>query len=72
MKNVLGKSSPNRARSRLKGMAVPLRARELTEGARRLQTAGLAGDGATCQIVGPAVLAALGRAQAAILDYLSS
>ena len=56
----------------LLGMAVPLRARELTEGARRLQTAGLAGDGATCQIVGPAVLAALGRAQAAILDYLSS
>jgi len=56
----------------LLGMAVPLRARELSEGARQLQEAGLAGDAVACQRVSQAVLAALGRAQAAILEYLSS
>ena len=56
----------------LLGMAVPLRARELTAVARRLQEAGLAGDATACQAAGQIVLAALNRAQAAILEYLDS
>lgn len=56
----------------LLGMAVPLRARELTDEARRLQAAGLAGDEAACRQAGRAVLAALERAQTSIVEYLSS
>ena len=55
----------------LLGMAVPLRAGGLIEQARRLQEAGLSGDGAACRLSGETVLAALERVQAAIRRYLS-
>ena len=55
----------------LLGMALPLRAGGLIEQARRLQEAGLAGDGAACRLSGERVLAALERVQAAIRRYLS-
>lgn len=56
----------------LLGMAVPLRARDLIEQARRLQEAGLTGDAAACRLHGQDVLAALDRVQAAIRRYLSA
>ncbi len=55
----------------LLGMAVPLRAGGLIEQARRLQEAGLAGDGAACRESGESVLTALESVQAAIRRYLS-
>jgi len=54
----------------LLGMAVPLRARALTEGARRLQEAGLSGDGPGCREAARFVLEELERVQKAIGELL--
>jgi PAS domain S-box-containing protein len=54
----------------LLGMAVPLRARGLTEDARRLQEAGLAGDAAGCREACNRVRGELDRVQSAIRDLL--
>jgi len=54
----------------LLGMAVPLRARGLTEGARRLQEAGLAGDADGCREACRLVQGELDRVQSAIRDLL--
>ncbi|OLN26988.1 sensory box histidine kinase/response regulator [Desulfovibrio sp. DV] len=54
----------------LLGMAVPLRARALTEGARRLQEAGLTGDADGCRDACRLVSDELGRVQTAIRDLL--
>ncbi|KHK01509.1 PAS domain S-box protein [Desulfovibrio sp. TomC] len=54
----------------LLGMAVPLRARALTEGARRLQEAGLSGDADGCREACRLVSDELDRVQAAIRDLL--
>jgi PAS domain S-box-containing protein len=55
----------------LLGMAVPLRARRLTEEARRLQVAGLAREPEACRLAARAVLDALALAEAAIREYLA-
>jgi PAS domain S-box-containing protein len=55
----------------LLGMAVPLRARDLTEGARRLQEAGLTGDAAGCHAACRFVQGELERVQAAIRELLA-
>jgi PAS domain S-box-containing protein len=55
----------------LLGMAVPLRARRLTEEARRLQVAGLARQPEACRLAGREVLDALDRVQTAIREYLA-
>lgn len=55
----------------LLGMAVPLRARHLTEVARRLQVAGLAKDPEACRLAGLEVLDALALVQTAIRAYLA-
>jgi PAS domain S-box-containing protein len=52
------------------GMAVPLRARRLTEGARRLQEAGLSGDAAGCREASRFVRDELGRVLTAIRELL--
>jgi PAS domain S-box-containing protein len=52
------------------GMAVPLRARRLTEGARRLQETGLSGDAAGCLEACRFVKDELGRVQTAIRELL--
>ncbi|MFP5258454.1 MAG: ATP-binding protein [Acidobacteriota bacterium] len=54
----------------LLGMAVPLRARGLTEGARRLQEAGLAGDADGCRYACRLVKDELDRIQTTIRDLL--
>jgi PAS domain S-box-containing protein len=54
----------------LLGMAVPLRARGLTEGARRLQEAGLSGDADGCREACRLVSDELGRVQTAIRELL--
>jgi len=54
----------------LLGMAVPLRARVLTEGARRLQEAGLTGDADGCREACRLVKDELGRVQTSIRDLL--
>ena len=51
----------------LLGMAVPLRARELTEGAKQLQQAGLAGNPEGCRSACQSVMAALDRVRTAIV-----
>ncbi|QAZ67195.1 PAS domain S-box protein [Solidesulfovibrio carbinolicus] len=54
----------------LLGMAVPLRARGLTEGARKLQEAGLSGNSAGCRDACRLVVEELGRVQTAIGELL--
>ncbi len=54
----------------LLGMAVPLRARGLTEDARKLQEAALAGDACACRETSVKVLNVLGSVQGAIRDLL--
>ncbi|MYL84946.1 PAS domain S-box protein [Desulfovibrio aerotolerans] len=54
----------------LLGMAVPLRARGVTEGARRLQEAGLTGDADGCREACRLVQDELARVQAAIRELL--
>jgi response regulator RpfG family c-di-GMP phosphodiesterase len=54
----------------LLGMAVPLRARGLTEGARKLQEAGLSGDSTGCRDACRLVVEELGRVQTAIGELL--
>jgi PAS domain S-box-containing protein len=54
----------------LLGMAVPLRARGLTEGARKLQEAGLSGDADGCRQACRLVTDELSRVQTAIRDLL--
>jgi CheY-like chemotaxis protein len=55
----------------LLGMAVPLRARRLTEEARRLQVAGLSQEPEACRVAGREVLDVLDRVQSAIREYLA-
>ena len=54
----------------LLGMAVPLRAKGLMEGARRLQEAGLSGDGPGCREAAKDVLEELDKVQGAIGELL--
>ena len=54
----------------LLGMAVPLRARRLTDNARRLQEAGLSGDAAGCRETSRLVRDELERVQSAIRELL--
>ncbi len=54
----------------LLGMAVPLRARGLTESARKLQEAGLAGDAEGCRQAARLVRDELDKVQSAIRDLL--